>query len=179
MEADLSRQLAHIASGDPEAFAAFYDSWFDRTVGLAMSATKRDESFCLDVAQEVMIKVIRKTPRIESEPELKAWLRRSVLTTCYDIIKSESRRLKRHEARATPGVSATSDSVDADRLAWLRQQIASLDSTSLFLLEARHRFGWTLQRIADSLGLKTGAVDRKLRTITSDLRDRAKEALDE
>lgn len=171
--------MAQIASGDPEAFAAFYEAWFDWTVGLAASATKRDESFCLDVVQEVMIKVIKRTPRIESEPELKAWLRRSVLTTSYDIIKSESRRAKRHETLGVSIIAASIEPIDTDRLAWLREQIADLDPTSAFLIEARHRFGWTLQRIADSLGLKTGAVDRKLRTITSDLRKRAEEAHDE
>ncbi|MCH8316763.1 MAG: sigma-70 family RNA polymerase sigma factor [Planctomycetes bacterium] len=43
------------------------------------------------------------------------------------------------------------------------------------LLLMRHRFGWTLKRIGDALGLKPGAVDGRIRRVLTKLRRRAKE----
>src|SRR5690606_3993650 len=46
-----------IARGDTEAFAQFYEIWFDRLVHMTRSITGRDESFCLDVTQDAMLRI--------------------------------------------------------------------------------------------------------------------------
>ena len=50
---------ALIARGDERAFATFYELWFDRALALARSISRRDESFCLDVVQDCMLRVVR------------------------------------------------------------------------------------------------------------------------
>ena len=61
---------------------------------------------------------------------------------------------------------------------WLTHQIEQLDARDVHLLIMRHRFGWTLSRIGAALGLKHGAVDRRLRRVVGMLRKRAKEDFD-
>lgn len=65
---------------------------------------------------------------------------------------------------------------DDERLEWLRHELAQMDESALFLLEARHRFGWTLERIGRALGMKPGAVDGRLGRVTAALEQKATEA---
>ena len=48
-----------LARGDESALGELYERWFDRMVGMAMAATGRDESFCMDAAQDAFVKLIR------------------------------------------------------------------------------------------------------------------------
>ncbi len=67
-----------IVSGDDEAFTCFYETWFDRMYAEARRLTGRDESFCLDVVQDAMLRVIRKLKPLDTEPALARWVRRTV-----------------------------------------------------------------------------------------------------
>ena len=62
---------------------------------------------------------------------------------------------------------------------WLNDQLNQLDDKDVRLLIMRHRFGWTLDQIGKSLGIKHGAVDRRLRRIIGRLRKRAREDFNE
>ena len=85
---------------------------------------------------------------------------------------------RRQRERSRPaGEDAGPDDLE-DRLKWLNDQIGDLDERDVQLLIMRHRFGWTLTRIGEALGLKHGVVDRKLRRIVDTLRKRAKEDFD-
>jgi DNA-directed RNA polymerase specialized sigma24 family protein len=46
------------------------------------------------------------------------------------------------------------------------------------LIHWRYRLGWTLQRIAETVGLKPGAIDGRLRRALERLRLRAEEEFD-
>ena len=82
---DNARTLtAAIASGDPEAFAAFYRQWFDFVFGISRTVSKRDEQFCLDVVQDTMMRVIRHMKPLESDEQIKRWLNTVVRSCCYD-----------------------------------------------------------------------------------------------
>ena len=53
------RQIsAAIASGSTEAFAVFYEAWFDRCLESTMRMTGFDESTALDIVQETMMTVL-------------------------------------------------------------------------------------------------------------------------
>src|SRR5262245_11860434 len=65
-----ARLTLAIRAGDAGAFATLYEAWFDRALALARSLTRRDESFCLDVVQDAMMRVVRALPRLEDEPAL-------------------------------------------------------------------------------------------------------------
>ena len=139
---------AAIASGDPEAFARFYDAWFDKALVEARRSTGRDDEFCLDVVQDAMMRVIRSIRPLESEAALHRWMRVVVRSCACDRLRSDIR---------------------------LHEQLEQLDDRDVHLLVMRHRFGWTLHRIGRALGVSHGAVDRRLRRLVSRLRKSAKE----
>ncbi|MDY7110361.1 MAG: sigma-70 family RNA polymerase sigma factor [Planctomycetota bacterium] len=176
---DSIRQLTGaIASGDTEAFARFYRRWVDRMYGEAHRATGRDESFCLDVVHDAMLRVMKSIRPMDNEAALWGWLRVVVRSCAFDRLRREARRRKREQADAAGFPSEPRDDL-AERLAWLRAELARLDERETALLTMRHRFGWTLRRIALAAGLEPGAVDGRLRRTLNTLRRRAEEAFDE
>ncbi|MEE8153626.1 MAG: sigma-70 family RNA polymerase sigma factor [Phycisphaerales bacterium] len=174
-----------IASGNTEAFATFYRQWFDTMYAQARSASGRDESFCLDVVQDAMLRVIKSVPSMTSSDDLRRWLRVVVQSCAYDRFREETRRKAREQrAVAVRALNNSNGEVEADentvdRIRWLEHQLQSLDDRDLQLLLMRHRFGWTLKRIGQTLGMKPGAVDGRIRRVLSKLRRRAKEQSDE
>ncbi|MEE9129070.1 MAG: RNA polymerase sigma factor [Phycisphaerales bacterium] len=170
-----------IASGNSEAFATFYRQWFDTMYAQARTASGRDESFCLDVVQDAMLRVIKSVPPMASAGDLRRWLRVVVQSCAYDRFREEARRKAREQrAVAERGANNSNGEVGAqentfDRIRWLQRELQSLDDRDIQLLLMRHRFGWTLKRIGQAVGLKPGAVDGRIRRVLSKLRRRAKE----
>jgi RNA polymerase sigma factor (sigma-70 family) len=174
---DTAHELTRaIAAGDTEAFARFYEAWFERMYAEARRATRRDESFCLDVVQDAMMKVIRSMPVLETEAAMAAWLRRVVQRCAYDRLRAEARRMRR-EGAIVGGREIASDM--REQIEWLRAELNLLDDESRHLLDLRWRLGWTLQRIGASLGLSAGAVDGRLSRIVRGMQRRAREQRDE
>lgn len=165
-----------IASGDSEAFARFYRGWFDRAYGYAKRATGRDEAFCLDVVQDAMMRVIRSMRAMESEKEVGNWLRAVVTSCAYDRLRKE----KRGHLREAGAAARKPDEGDDfhERLAWLRTELSNLDPATHPLIVLKFRFGWTLERIGQVLGLKPGAVDGRIRRATQELKEKARESQD-
>lgn len=176
------RQTRAIASGDPEALAAMYEEWFDRMYAIARQSTRRDESFCLDVVQDVMMRVIRCVPVCENERVLGAWLRRVVLSCAYDRLRAERRMRNAHRYRARNAVREGGfesrnelHARDEEQLRWLRAELARLGDARVRPLMLRYGAGWTLARMGATLGLSTGAVDGRIQRALDRLRLRARE----
>lgn len=165
-----------IASGDTEAFASFYRDWFDRAYGFARRATGRDEAFCLDVVQDAMLRVIRSMREMDSEQDVSNWLFAVVKSCAYDSLRKERRRIARE---STGRRQAEVNEELSERLAWLRAELAHLDPGVFPLLALRYRFGWTLERIGQTLGIKPGAVDGRIRRTASELKKKWAETQDE
>jgi RNA polymerase sigma factor (sigma-70 family) len=170
---------AAIASGDTEAFAHLFREKFSEMYAEARRATGRDESFCLDVVQEAMLRVIRSMKVMDTEQRMRAWLRVVVQSCAYDRLRAEARRLRRERAAAQDRPESQADDGLEERLEWLRGELTGLDDRQAQLLLMRYRLGWTLQRIGSVLGLKPGAVDGRLGRAVSILRRRARETFDE
>ena len=102
MPDEVERLTAAMAAGDAAAVEAFYRRYFDWMYAHAIRITGRDESFCLDVVQESVLRVIRSVRRVRCREELAAWLRLVVQTTAYDLLRSESRRQRREAAVGVP-----------------------------------------------------------------------------
>jgi RNA polymerase sigma factor (sigma-70 family) len=192
--ADVHALTAAMAAGDPAAVAAFYERYFDRLYGWARRFTRRDESFCLDVVQDAVLRVVRTVRRVDAEPQLLAWLRAVVQTTAYDLLKAERRRARRQAAAAVlgppsccgddgqgpashPAPAAYDDhalTVDDAHLAWLRAELDSLDPRLAEMIDLRYRGGWTLRRIGAAFGVSAGTVDGRLRRALAALGERAR-----
>jgi RNA polymerase sigma factor (sigma-70 family) len=168
-----------IASGNTEAFTHLFRERFSDMFADARRATGRDESFCLDVVQDAMIRVIRSMKPVDTEKRLRSWLRVVVQSCAYDRLRKEARQ-RRWEAAAAEFPRATANDEETERrLEWLRHELAALSHPDTRLLLMRYRLGWTLERIGEAVGLKPGAVDGRVRRLTASLRRRARETHDE
>jgi RNA polymerase sigma factor (sigma-70 family) len=169
--ADVAAMTAGLAAGDEQAVELFYRRYFDRMYGMARRASGRDESFCLDVVQESVLRVLRNVRRVSEEGQLAAWLGLVERTTAYDLLKSENRR-RRREAMVAVGadaVAATAES-DEERIVWLGEQIARMDPALARAIDLRYSRGWTLAHVASALGISIGSVDGRLRRALRTLR---------
>jgi RNA polymerase sigma factor (sigma-70 family) len=176
----VEKLTAAMAAGDENAVETFYREYFDWLYATARAATRRDESFCLDVVQDAVLRIIRTVRRVPHERQLRAWLRLVVQTTAFDHLRREKRRL-RHEKDSRPlfekrGRESFSD-CDA-QLAWIKQQIEKLDPKIVQIIDWRFEQRWTLARIASRLGVSIGTVDGRLRRALKEIRTAALEEFD-
>jgi len=163
-----TRQLtAAIASGSTEAFAAFYETWFDRCLESTMRMTGFDEATALDVVQDTMMTAATRLPRFDEERQLKAWLDRVLLNAARDRIRSESRRRDR-ERRP---VQTRLEAMPREELEELDRHLESLDEQQRSILHLRFSLGWSLQKIGNALGLGgPGSIDGRIRRALERLR---------
>jgi RNA polymerase sigma factor (sigma-70 family) len=125
-----------------------------------------------------MMRVIRSMKPMPTEDDLRRWLGVVVRSCAYDRLRTESRARGR-QRRGDTATRAEPDLELHGRIRWLEQELRSMSSCNAELLLMRYRFGWTLQKIANALGLKPGAVDGQLRRLVGMLRRRAGEQHDE
>ena len=163
-----TRQLtAAIASGSTEAFATFYERWFDRCLDSAMKMTGFDEPTALDIVQDAMMTAATQLPRFNDEPQLKAWLDRVMLNGARDWIRAESRRRNREQRPQEPEVERMS----LEELEELDRHLETLDERQRSILHLRFSLGWSLQKIGNSLGLGgPGSIDGRIRRSLERLR---------
>jgi RNA polymerase sigma factor (sigma-70 family) len=126
-----------------------------------------------------MMRVIKSIKPLDEEARLARWLQLTTRSAAYDRLRSERRRRNRELSASRPASANVAQSDVDERLEWLRRELLALDPDAASLLMMRHRFNWTLQQIGRVMGLKSGAVDRRLRTITERVRVRAEEVFDE
>ncbi len=166
-----------VARGERERVGEFYEAWFEWSLAAARRATMRDEAFCLDVVQDVMLRVATKMPAMSTHAQLERWMWRVTFNAAMDALRSEQRRRKRERTRG--GVTAQTVENDAgaseERCDWLRKELSRLDSEEHVLVRARFAGEMSLREIGSGLGRTTGAVRGKLRTAIARLKRRAEE----
>jgi RNA polymerase sigma factor (sigma-70 family) len=172
---DTPQLTRDIASGNPEAFAQLYRARFDEMYRWARRATGRDEAFCLDVVQDAMMRIIRSLKPLQSERQLRGYLRAATQSCALDRLRSERRRRERERRAARSETHDGDPSALDERLDWLRGELEALDPEIAQMLTMRHRFGWTLRRIGNAVGLSPGAVDGRLGRTREALRKQASE----
>lgn len=155
-----SELTAAIASGSTEAFACFYEIWFDECLRSTMHMTGLDESTSLDIVQDTMIKCATKIPRFDETRQLQAWLDRVLVNAARDRIRAESRR----RAREADQVRDEMEHLSSEDLESLDRHLACLDDRQQSVLHLRFTLGWSLRRIGETLGLGgAGSIDGRIR----------------
>jgi RNA polymerase sigma factor (sigma-70 family) len=165
----IAQLSAAMAVGDSEAVDAFYREYFDWMYGQARRVTRRDESFCLDVVQDAVLRVIRTVKPVDEEVRFRGWLQLVVKTTAFDLLRGERRRRNR-EAMASVVPTTAEPDVDSLQLDWLAEQINGLDPEIVKIIELRFQQSWTLRRIGERLGVSISVVDGRLRRALTHLR---------
>lgn len=177
MPGDLEPLLRRIASGDGEAFARVYDEWFETVLGQARRAARGDAHAAEDVAQEVFVRFIRRTPIVDSRAALGAWFRRAAITVAIDRARADSRRAGRESVRAPRDAGMGAERVlREEEIEWLRAELASIDADTRALLIQRFGVGRTLSQIGALFGLAPGAVDGRISLALKAMRRRVEEA---
>lgn len=180
MPSETEMLTAALAAGREDAVETFYRQYFDWLYTQARRATRRDESFCLDVLQDAMLRIIRTVRIVQNENQFRAWLRLVVQTTAWDRLRAEGRRQK-HELIAVGmrDENPRDGPEDEEQQAWLKDQIARFDPQIVQMIELRYEQRWTLAKISKLLGLSIGTVDWRLRRALEELRLRAIEKFDD
>ena len=170
--------VAAIRRGDEGAFAQFYELWFERAVGAVRKLTKRDESFCLDVVQDCMMKVVKRLPKLRDERAVEAWMARTLCSTAIDRLRTEQRH-RRHE-RALASERDESDRREpadilshSEQLEWIRDRLDELPTQQRKLILDRFADDGTLDKAGAKLGLSAFAVHGRIRRILDRWRARA------
>jgi len=168
-----------IAAGDEVSFAEFYEMWFASTLLLARAISRRDEAWCLDVVQDVMMIVVKKIPALASEEALRAWMTRTVMNAVTDRTRSEARRRRREQAAVAAAADAVRepwlDLCDQERLSWLTASVGDLPLAEQALLQARFGGTTTVAHEATVLGISSDAAHGRLRRALDKLRQKAAE----
>lgn len=154
-----------VARGDTAAFGKIYERWFDRALSAALRLTGRDESFCLDVVQDAMLRAARRLPPLPDEAALGAWLCRVVHRAALDRLRAERRRVARERTsleHARAPEDHGGDALDED-IAWLRAQLRSLPPDDGWMLGARFGQSRTLAQVGAVLGLTGDAAHGRIR----------------
>jgi len=175
---DVRRITMAIAGGDAEALGVLYRARFDLLFDRARRFTGMDESTCLDIVHDAMLRVLRRMKRFDDTASLDAWLMRVVRTTALDRIRRERRRRARELAAAESRKNAPTPKA-SEEISWLKAELARLDGASRELLAMRFAGGMTLERIGAALGVGPGAADGRIRRSIAGLRARAEEAPDD
>lgn len=161
---DAARLTDGVRRGDRAAFSLLYERFSGRVFDVARSLTGRDEQFCLDVVQETMMRAIRSLPSLDSDAALGAWLTTTARRVAIDLLRSEWRRdvrEKRRQAHAgTHSRLGGSDRTprDQEELAWLCEQLRSLDADTELWLRRHVGDGASLRLLDQASTSEQGAV---------------------
>lgn len=169
-----------IAAGDEAAFAAFYVAWFPATLALARAASRRDEAFCLDVVQDVMLAVGRKLPALRDERAVRAWMTKAVWNASVDRLRNERSRQRREQHVAAPRDAADHGEpwlvvASDERRRWLAARVQELSPADQALLAARFGDGASVAAVGATFGLGEDSAHGRLRRVLERLRNLATE----
>ena len=181
--ADLTRAIAR--HGDEAAFTKYYQTFFYTMFVTVKRTTGRDEATCLDIVQDAMVKAIGKMKPMASHDQTAAWTVVVAKTTAYDFLRKENRRQQRTNTHGHLSADQNSspnhdNEINSEaRLAWIEEQLLHLPDDLKSMIDLKYRMGWTLKQIARKFGLKTGAVDGRIRRAVEGLRTQAATEFDD
>jgi RNA polymerase sigma factor (sigma-70 family) len=162
-----------ISRGNRAAFAVFYGAWFDRCYAIARALTGRDESFCLDVVQDTMMRVIRSLKPLKTSEDLAAWMMRATHSAAIDALRRESRRFRREASRGS--IAAQTVAATDDRISQIVARLRDLPQGDGSLVALRVAGGQTLEAVGAAAGISGDAAHGRIRRAVTRLRRWAKE----
>lgn len=155
-----------IRAGDAAAFTHFYERHFDLLFAMTRTFTRRDESYCLDIVHDTMLRVIRSIPELSTWNEVHAWLRRTMISCVIDRARKDARRERREAHTALSEIDATPHA----ELAWLRERLSELSADDQALIVLRFGRGATLESIATLERTTLGTIQGRIRRALAKIR---------
>ena len=170
--------LARVASGDVEAFAAFYDLVAAQIFAFVRSIV-RDPARSEEVVQEVMLELWRIAPSFDPRcGTAKGWAFSIARCRAVDCVRSESSRRRRDRRHFEDCVLATqceqpepcNVALRVDIGSRVRQELASLPEAQRVPIELAYFDGLSHTQIAAALRLPLGTVKSRVRSGLRQLR---------
>jgi RNA polymerase sigma-70 factor (ECF subfamily) len=156
--------------GDAEALDLLLRRWQEPLWRHALRVTGQ-EAAAWDVLQEALVIISRDIHKLEIEAAFGAWAYRITGHKAQDWLRQNLRRQDR-EKRFAEQQSIDKETADlplAESEA-LREQMSRLEIADRTLLSLRFENGFTLDEIAQMLGIPTGTVKSRLHTVRQRLR---------
>jgi RNA polymerase sigma-70 factor, ECF subfamily len=169
MQVDL---VERARTGDHDAFSQLVRLDGDRCYAIAVGIV-RDRERAQDVVQQAFLLAWRDLPKLRDPERFEPWLHRLLVRCCYE----EARQFRRWTTRVVslptegPGEPGRGDSVVSvvDRDA-LERAFADLSPEHRAVVLLHHHIGWSVQEVADIVGVPPGTVKSRLHHATRNLR---------
>jgi RNA polymerase sigma-70 factor, ECF subfamily len=168
------RQLVRRAQkGDKEAFEVLVRRHQYRVFAVARGILKRQEDV-EDIAQQVFVKAYFSLKRFDQRAAFSTWLYKITVNECWDLLRKrkarplvyeadfseeQSRHFSASEQRADTGPDTSERMAMRQRLDAMLEQLDERDRAMLILKEVE---GFSVEEIADSLGLNANTVKVRL-----------------
>ncbi len=157
---DSTRSLCvRVAAGDESAFGDFYEQWRPFVEGRLRKSVRTGE--IEDTLQEVFMRVITGLPKLETESAIGAWLATVSQRCAVDTLRRRQ-RFERSTREPRPQRTAATEASTSDDLTRAHTLLREAEGDLRSMIEARIRFGWTLDRIARAFGITPSAVDGRI-----------------
>jgi RNA polymerase sigma-70 factor, ECF subfamily len=171
--ADERHLVRRAQKGDKEAFEVLVQRHQHRVFAVARGILKRQEDV-EDIAQQVFVKAYFSLKRFDQRAAFSTWLYKITVNECWDLLRKRKARPLVYEADFSEDqskqFSATEQQADtgpdtSERLA-MRQRLdtmlAQLDERDRAMLILKEVQGFSVEEIADSLGLNANTVKVRL-----------------
>ena len=168
------RQLVRRAQkGDKVAFETLVQRHQQRVFAVARGILKRQEDV-EDIAQQVFVKAYFSLKRFDQRAAFSTWLYKITVNECWDVLRKRKARPLVYEADfseeqsrqyTTPEREASKAPDASDRMA-LREQLenmlSQLDKRDRAMLVLKEVEGFSVEEIAESMGLNANTVKVRL-----------------
>jgi RNA polymerase sigma-70 factor, ECF subfamily len=168
------RQLVRRAQkGDKVAFEALVQRHQHRVFAVARAILKRQEDV-EDIAQQVFVKAYFSLKRFDQRAAFSTWLYKITVNECWDVLRKRKARPLVYEADfseeqarqySAPEREASKAPDTSDRMA-LREQLekmlGQLDKRDRAMLVLKEVEGFSVEEIAESMGLNANTVKVRL-----------------
>lgn len=168
------RQLVRRAQkGDKDAFEVLVQRHKNRVFAVARGILKRQEDV-EDIAQQVFVKAYFSLKRFDQRAAFSTWLYKITVNECWDLLRKrkarplvyesdfseeQSRQFSASEQQADTGPDTSERMAMRQRLDVMLAQLDERDRAMLILKEVE---GFSVEEIADSLGLNANTVKVRL-----------------
>lgn len=147
--------------GEPEAFEELVERTHRRVYTLAYRLVG-DRHEAEDVAQDAYLRVYRGLPGFRGDSSFETWMHRITANAAVTHLRRRGRfgdLLEDPDVIVQVPDTATSDPVDRDEI---QRALGGLPLAQRTVLVMKDAYGFSVQEIADELGLSAGAVKVRL-----------------
>ncbi|HHU86872.1 MAG TPA: sigma-70 family RNA polymerase sigma factor [Peptococcaceae bacterium] len=163
--------IAAAQSGDSDAFTQLvqrYSSDAYRTAYMVL----HDREDVEDVVQEAFLTCYRKINTFRMDSSFKTWLYRIVVNLCYDRIRKRSRERAAFQRVSINMKTGYRDMSDIEKRIDLKEVIATLNPDYRITLTLYYGMDFSVQKVAEVLGIPVGTVKSRLNSARNLLKER-------